>query len=204
MSIDKSRAENLKCDAASNITNDRVPLVTNFHHSNLVAQKTISRNFQIVCEDSMTRNIFNKPPLKAFRHAKNLKDLLVSLPQNLPQQSPGTFPCNRTVCRRSPRVNSSSIITTPKRHVNITTHFSCITEHVVYCLSCTVSIDSVFWGDCSFENTAEMSSTGGMTFRYLPTSIQQITHWRGHEGSGIEGRPSQPGLLKEAGDEADI
>ena len=38
---------------------------------------------------------------KAFRRAKNLKDLLVrnSLPRNLPHQSPGTFPCNRTVCR---------------------------------------------------------------------------------------------------------
>ena len=116
MSIDKSRAENLKCDAASNITNDRVSLVTNLHHSNLVAQKTISRNFQIVCEDSMTRNIFNKPPLKAFRRAKNLKDLLVrsSLTRNPPQQSQGTFLCNRPVCRRSPHVNSSSIVTAPK------------------------------------------------------------------------------------------
>ena len=139
MSIDKSRAENLKCDAASNITNDRVSLVTNLHHSNLVAQKTISRNFQIVCEDSMTRNIFNKPPLKAFRHAKNLKDLLVSLPQNLPALVTGPFATR-------PHVNSSTI-TTPKRHVNIKGHFSCITEHVVYCLSCTKCPLTVYIGE---------------------------------------------------------
>ena len=133
----KSRAEILKSDAASNIKNDRVPFVTTFHPSNLVAEKIISRNFRILREDSTTRNIFNKPSLKAFRRAKNLKDLLVrsSLPRDLPQQSPGTFPYNRTVCRTCPYVNSSSTITTPKRHVNITGHFSCITENVVYRLS---------------------------------------------------------------------
>ena len=131
----KSRAEILKSDAANNIANDRVPFVTTFHPSNLVVEKIISRNFRILGEDSRTSKIFNKPPLKAFRRAKNLKDLLVgnSLPRNLPHQSPATFPCNRTVCRTCPHVNSSST-ETPKGHVYITGHFSCITEHVVYCL----------------------------------------------------------------------
>ena len=49
----------LKSDAASNITNDRVPFVTAFHPSNLVAEKIISRNFRILREDSTTRNISN-------------------------------------------------------------------------------------------------------------------------------------------------
>ena len=67
------------------------------HPSNLVAEKIISRNFQILREDGTTRNIFTKPPLK---------DLLVrsSLPRDLPQQSSGTFPCNRTVCRTCPHI----------------------------------------------------------------------------------------------------
>ena len=144
-----SRAEILKSDAASNITNDRVPFVTTFHPSNLVAEKIISGNFQILREDGTTRNIFTKPPLKAFRRAKNLKVLLVrsSLPRDLPQQSPGPFPCNRTVCHTCPHVNSSSTITTPKRHVNITGHFSCTTEHVVYCLSCTKCPSTVYIGE---------------------------------------------------------
>ena len=103
-------------ELARNITNDRAPYVTTFHPSNLIAEKIISRNFRILREDSMTRNIFNKPPPKAFRRAKNLKDLLVrsSLTRNPPQQSQGTFLCNRPVCRRSPHVNSSSIVTAPK------------------------------------------------------------------------------------------
>ena len=40
------RAEILKSDAASNITNERVPFVTTFHPSNLVAEKIITRNFR--------------------------------------------------------------------------------------------------------------------------------------------------------------
>ena len=143
------RAEILKSDAANNIAKDGVPFVTTFHPSNLVVEKIISRNFQILREDSRTSRIFNKPPLKAFRRAKNLKDLLVrnSLPRNLLHQSPDTFPCNRTVCRTCPHVNSSSTTETPKGHVYIMGHFSCITEHVVYCLSCTKCPSIVYIGE---------------------------------------------------------
>ena len=88
----KSRAEILKSVAANNIAKDRVPFLTTFLPSNLVVKKIISRNFRILCEDSRTSKIFNKPPLKAFRRFKNLKGLSVrnSLPRNLPHQSPGT------------------------------------------------------------------------------------------------------------------
>ena len=139
----------MKSDAANNIAKVRVPFVTTFHPSNLVVEKIISRNFRILREDSRTSRIFNKPTLKAFRRAKNLKDLLVrnSLPRNLPHQLPGTFPCNRTVCRTCPHVNSSSTITTPKGHVYITGHFSCITENVVYCLLCTKCPSIVYIGE---------------------------------------------------------
>ena len=139
----------MRMDETTTIAALGVPFFTTFHPSNLVVEKIISRNFRILREDSRTSKIFNKPPLKAFRRAKNLKDLLVrnSLPRNLPHQSPGTFPCNRTVCRTCPHVNSSSTIATPKGHVYITGHFSCITEHVVYCLSCTKCPSIVYIGE---------------------------------------------------------
>ena len=145
----KSKAEILKSDAANNTADNKVPFVTTFHPSNLVAGKIISRNFRILRDDSTTSNIFNKPPLKAFRRAKNLKDLIVrsSLPRNLPHQSPDTFPCSRTVCRTCSHFNSSSTITTPKGHVNITGHFSCITENVVYCLSWTKCPSTLYIGE---------------------------------------------------------
>ena len=75
--LTKSRAEIFKSDAANNIAKDRVPFVTTFHPSNLVVEKIISRNFQILREESRTSKIFNKPPQKAFRCAENLKDLLL-------------------------------------------------------------------------------------------------------------------------------
>ena len=116
---------------------------------NLDASKFISRNFRILRDDSTTRNIFGKPPLKAFRRAKSLKELLVrsSFPRNLPSQPTGTFPYNRTVCRTCPHVNSSSTIITPKGHVNITGHFSCITDNVVYCLTCAKCPSTVYIGE---------------------------------------------------------
>ena len=182
----KSRAEILKNDAANNIAKDRVPFVTTFHPSHLVVEKIISRNFRILREDSRTSRIFNKPTLKAFRRGKNLNDLLVrnSLPRNLPHQLPGTFPCNRTVWRTCPQVNSSSTITTPKGYVNITAHFFCITENVVivsrapnYHRQCTLGrLDAGLRN--ALESTAEISSTGGMTFLCLSTSTKQIIHWR--------------------------
>ena len=139
----------MKSDAANNIAKDRISFASTFHPSKLVVEKIISRNFRILNEDSRTSKIFDKPPLKAFSRAKNLKDLQVrnSLPRNLPHQSPGTFPCNSTICRTCPHVNSSSTITTPKGHVYITGHFSCITENVVYCLSCTKCPSIVYIGE---------------------------------------------------------
>ena len=68
----KSRAELLENNAGNNTANDRVPLVTTFHPMNQDVCKIISGNFRILHNDSTTNNIFRKPPLMAFRHAKNL------------------------------------------------------------------------------------------------------------------------------------
>ena len=144
----KSRVEILKSVVANNTAIDRVPIVTTFHPKNLVAVKIISRNFRILHEDSTTADIFNKPPLRAFRRAKNLKDSLVrsSLPQNPSNQPPGTFLCKRIICRTCPHVNLSPTITTPKRQINVTGHYSCITDNVVYCLTCTKCPSIVYIG----------------------------------------------------------
>ncbi|KAL9976434.1 hypothetical protein ACROYT_G013734 [Oculina patagonica] len=90
----KSRAELLENNSGNNTANDRVPLVTTFHPMNQDACKIISGNFKILHDDSTTNNIFRKPPLMAFRRAKNLKDLLVrsSLPQDPPNHPTATGP----------------------------------------------------------------------------------------------------------------
>ena len=142
----RSRAEILESNTGNNTANDRVPLVTTFHPINLDACKIISRNYRILHDDITTNNILRKPPLKAFRRAKNRKDLLVrsSQPRN---HRTVTFSCNRTVCRTCPHFNSSAAITTPKRHVNITGHFTCITDNVVYCFTCDKCSSAVYIGE---------------------------------------------------------
>ena len=149
----------------------------------LDADKIISRSFWILRDDSVTSVIFNKPPLKAFRCAESLKDLSVrsSLPRNLSNQLTGTSPCNRTVCRTCPHVNSRYTITTPKGRVNITGHFFCITNNVMYCLtrikcSCTVYIGAT--GRRLANRFAGMSSTGEMTGLFLLTSTRPFTRLR--------------------------
>ena len=186
-SIGQIKAQILKSGAAYNTANDGVPFVTAFHARNLVARKIISRNFQILREDSTTNNIFNKPPLKAFRLAKNLKDLLFRsrLAWNLPDQSPGTFPCNGTVCCTCPISIHHPQLQHPKGMLTSRKHFSCITDNVVHCLSCTKCLSTMYIGRRLadryirvLESTAEMSSTGEMTFLYPPTSAKPIIQWR--------------------------
>ena len=87
-------------------------------------------------DDGSTKVTFDKPPLKAFRRAKNLKDILVhsSLPQVLQRQI-GTFPRNRRDCRTCPFINSSERITTTQGQIKISRFFTSITSQLIFCLS---------------------------------------------------------------------
>ena len=108
-------------------------LISSCRTVNLDASKIISRNFRSLRDDSMTRNILNKLPLKTYRRTKNLRDLLVrsSLLRNLPNQPTGAFPCNRTVCLSCRHVNSS----TTRDILASRTCFRCITDSVIYYLT---------------------------------------------------------------------
>ena len=79
-------------------------------------------------DDDSTKVTFDKPPLKAFRRAKILKDLLVhsSLLQVLQRQI-DTFPYRRD-CRTCPFINSSDRITTTQGQIKMSGLFTCITS----------------------------------------------------------------------------
>ena len=55
--------------------------------------------------------------------------------QNPPHQ-PGTFPCRRTICRTCPHITEATSIPAPGGHIKITGHFTCISENIIYCISC--------------------------------------------------------------------
>ena len=98
---------------------DRPPLVITYHPKNIAVCNILLRNYTILRDDDSTKVTFDKPPLKAFRRAKNLKDRLVhsSLPQVLQRQI-GTFPRNRRDCS-----NSSDCITTTQGQIKISEFF---------------------------------------------------------------------------------
>ena len=86
---------------------NRVPMVTPYHPKNAPVCKILSRNYNIFTNDDSTRVIFPQPPLKAYRWAKKLSDLLVhsNFPLAQPAQQPGTFPCKRTICCTCAHIN---------------------------------------------------------------------------------------------------
>ena len=128
---------------------NRVPMVTTYHPKNTPVCKILSRNYNLWTNDDSTRVIFSQPSLKAYRRAKNLRDLLVhsDLPPDQPAQQPGTFPCKRTICRACPHVNQSTSIPSPGGQIQITGHFTCTSGNVIYCISCRKCPRTVYIGE---------------------------------------------------------
>ena len=116
---EKQRADLLVTTPGSNCTTaERPPLVITYHPKNIAVCNIPLRNYTILRDDDRTKVTSDKPPLKAFRRAKNLKDLLFhsSLPQALQRQI-GNFPCNRRDYRTCPFINPSDRITTTQGQI---------------------------------------------------------------------------------------
>ncbi|KAL9989357.1 hypothetical protein ACROYT_G003898 [Oculina patagonica] len=76
---------------------NRVPMVTTYHPKNTPVSNILSRNHNILADDDSTKLIFSQPPLKAYRRAKNLRDLLVHCDfQTQPEQEPDIDECKET------------------------------------------------------------------------------------------------------------
>ena len=87
--------------------------------------------------------------LKAYRRAKNLRDLLVhsDFAPAQPAQQPGTFPCKRTICRTCAHINQSTSIPSPEGQIKITGHFTWTSDNVIYCISCRKCPRAVYIGE---------------------------------------------------------
>ena len=127
----------------------RVPIVTTYHPKNTYVCNILQRSFNILENDECTQVIFPQPPLKAYRRAKDLKDLLVhsNLPSNNPPHQPGTFPCRRTICHTCPHITEATSIPAPGGHIKITGHFTCISENIIYCISRRKCPKAVYIGE---------------------------------------------------------
>ena len=131
-----SRAHLLAGKNANQTATNRVPMVTTYHPKHSPSE-TLRRNHNILADDDSAKLIYSQPPLKAYRQAKNLTDMLV--PCDFPaqtEQEPGTYPCGRTICRTRPHFNQSTSIPSPGGQIKITGHFACTTDNIIYCISC--------------------------------------------------------------------
>ena len=54
------------------------------------------------------------------------------------KNQPGTFKCARTRCKTCPFISNMVKIVGPNRFAKITDRFTCISENVIYCITCTL------------------------------------------------------------------
>ena len=116
-------------------SNDRTPFILTYHPFNNNVKDIIYSNFNILTNDTHTKNIFDTPPLLAFRRDKNLKDSLVRTNLTTTQQ-PGTSPCQHRLCQTCTHINQSTTITNQNHSFNIRSHFTGSSSCVIYCVIC--------------------------------------------------------------------
>ena len=133
--FNNSHRDTLKPPLAK-ISDDKIPLVLTFHPFNYKVRDVISRNFQILKNNSETSAIFTDNPLISFRRNKNIRDNLVrsALRQNLPAPA-STFSCSRARCYTCSLLNSATSISGPKSNFVIRHNFTCTSSDIIYCIS---------------------------------------------------------------------
>ena len=82
--------------------------------------------------------IFSQPPLIAYKHDTNIRDMLVRSKLRQPAtRTPGTAPCNQAKCGTCPFICTNSNVTVPKSQMDTTKQFNCLTYNIVYVIHCT-------------------------------------------------------------------
>ena len=91
-----SRLDTLTDSQGSSSSSDRVKLVLTFHPHNSSVRRIMLKHYSLLQSDPDTRAAFQDLPLVAYRHNKNLKDILVHshLKSSVPDHF-GTVRCSR-------------------------------------------------------------------------------------------------------------
>ena len=132
------RSETLK--TVSKKSKDRVPLVLTYHPHNVAIRDILFRNFNsIVLKDHEMAEVFQSPPITAYRKGKSLRQHLVSSSYKSATKLTkykGTRPCKRPICLTCPFTWETEEVQGPINNFTIKTGFTCITENVVYAIRC--------------------------------------------------------------------
>ena len=117
-------------------TVDRVPLVMTYHPFNTHIKRYLLQNFRILSTDQQTRDIFPQPPIVAYKRDLSLRDILVHSTDSSSTEQPGSHACQRPRCHTCEFITPLTDIRGPKSTFTIRDHFTCMSENLVYCISC--------------------------------------------------------------------
>lgn len=134
----------------------RLPLVLTYHPQTVKLKNIFIKNLHILKGDSLTKKIFSKPPMLAYRRDLSIGDVLTSTKiRTSSSYIQGTYPCNHALCGTCKHVSTDKIIFTRGFHHEIRSHFTCKSTCLIYCISCSVC-DIKYIGETSRQLNARI------------------------------------------------
>ena len=106
-----------------------------YHPFNTHIKRYLLQNFRILSTDQQTRDIFPQPPVVAYKRVLSLR-ILVHTTDSSSTEEPGSHACQRPRCHTFQLITPLTEIQGPKSTFTIRDHFTCMSENLVYCISC--------------------------------------------------------------------
>ena len=140
--LGKHRAQEIDRETAlqtsQNEETNRIPFTLTYHPQTLQSKMSFSRTSRFSAMFLKVNIYFLYHHFNiSFKRDKNIGNFLVRSAIKSDNQ-PGTFKCTRTRCKICPFISNMVKISGPNRSVKITDHFTCISVHVIYCITCTL------------------------------------------------------------------
>ena len=120
---------------------EKVPLVLTYHPKNQEVKRILLKNFRILADDPVTKELFNTKPLCVYRRDTSLRDILVhstlSSRADDTQATPaGTFLLHRPRCSTFDFTGRTTTVTNANGDVWLKGGFDCTAAGVVYVITC--------------------------------------------------------------------
>ena len=136
----------LALQTAEKENSDRIPFPLTFHPHNHAVKSIIFKNFKLLPNDSETEYylwVLSISEYYLFGTSTNFIQTWKKHRQLFDQRfisnqwQPGSFKCVRSRCKSCPFIHNVEKISGPKRSIKITGHFTCASDNVIYCITCT-------------------------------------------------------------------
>ena len=123
-------------------TTDRTVLVLTYHPHNVAVKNILLDNFGILQSDPKLKDVFQKPPLVAYKKDKSIRDHLVhsSFKHPCSNQPMGNKCCQKPGCKTCPFLDTrTTILTGPSgKTFEIRSAFTCVSSNLVYIIVCSL------------------------------------------------------------------